>query len=47
VHLRVQRRSGVEVVRLTLSAPLVRYSVAVQNGTLELRLVRHPAVVVP
>jgi hypothetical protein len=43
-ELRVQRRSGAELIRLTLAAPLARYAVAVQNGTLELRLVRHPAV---
>lgn len=42
--LRVQRRGSVELIRLKLSVPLARYAVALQNGTLELRLVRHPAV---
>jgi hypothetical protein len=43
-ELRVQRRSGAELIRLTLAAPLARYAIAVQEGTLELRLQRQPAV---
>jgi hypothetical protein len=43
-ELRVQRRGGAELIRVTLAAPLARHALAVQNGNLELRLVRHPDV---
>jgi PilZ domain len=43
--LRIQRRDdGTESLRLTLATPLARYAVTAQDGTLELKLVRQPAI---
>jgi hypothetical protein len=38
--LRVERRAGRQSVRVTLSAPILRYTVVLEGGTLELRVVR-------